>query len=104
MRWTSGTSWRASCSTRRPLRSRPSLRTALCLDPEIDEAVLTGGVVHGLGHHYRRALMGHLTRQGLYLTSERTPDWLERRITVTGPGEADSLAGAGIAACAGVPA
>lgn len=80
------------------------LRTALCLDPEIDEAVLTGGVVHGLGHHYRRALMGHLTRQGLYLTSERTPDWLERRITVTGPGEADSLAGAGIAACAGVPA
>ncbi|MFD5465937.1 ROK family protein [Kitasatospora sp. NPDC127059] len=80
------------------------LRTALCLDPELDEVVLTGGVVHGLGHHYRRALMGHLTREGLYLTSERTPDWLERRITVTGPGEADSLAGAGIAASAGVPA
>ncbi|MBN3932894.1 ROK family protein [Streptomyces verrucosisporus] len=80
------------------------LRTALCLDPEIDEAVLTGGVVHGLGHHYRCALMEHLTRQGLYLTSERSPDWLERRITVTSPGEADSLAGAGIAACAGVPA
>lgn len=80
------------------------LRTALCLDPELDEVVLTGGVVHGLGHHYRRALMGHLTREGLYLTSERTPDWLERRITVTAPGEADSLAGAGIAAGAGVPA
>ncbi|MFG2022847.1 ROK family protein [Streptomyces sp. NPDC048825] len=80
------------------------LRTALCLDPEIDEAVLTGGVVHGLAQHYQRALMGHLTRQGLYLTSDRTPDWLEQRITVTGPGEADSLAGAGIAACAGVPA
>ncbi|MGV9269569.1 ROK family protein [Kitasatospora sp. NPDC003701] len=80
------------------------LRTALCLDPEVDEVVLTGGVVHGLGHHYRHALMGDLTRQGLYLTSERTPEWLERRITVTGPGEADSLAGAGIAACAGVPA
>ncbi|MEU9706114.1 ROK family protein [Streptomyces sp. NPDC047981] len=80
------------------------LRTTLCLDPEIDEAVLTGGVVHGLGAHYRRALMGHLTRQGLYLTSELTPDWLERRITVTGPGEAAGLAGAGIAACAGAPA
>ncbi|WBP90773.1 ROK family protein [Kitasatospora cathayae] len=80
------------------------LRTALCLDPELDEVVLTGGVVHGLGHHYRRALMGHLTRQGLYLTSERSPDWLEQRITVTGPGEADSLAGAGIAASAGGPA
>ncbi|MFE2723002.1 ROK family protein [Kitasatospora sp. NPDC059327] len=80
------------------------LRTALCLDPELDEVVLTGGVVHGLGPHYRRALMGHLTRQGLYLTSERAPDWVDRRITVTGPGEADSLAGAGIAACAGVPA
>ncbi|WP_282692986.1 ROK family protein [Streptomyces sp. CC208A] len=80
------------------------LRTAFCLDPEIDEAVLTGGVVHGLGHHYRAALLGHLTRQGLYLTGERTPGWWERRITVSRPGEADSLAGAGIAACAGVPA
>ncbi|MFD9685934.1 ROK family protein [Kitasatospora sp. NPDC059088] len=78
------------------------LRTALCLDPELDEVVLTGGVVHGLGHHYRRALLGHLTREGLYLTSDRTPDWLHRRITVTAPGEADSLAGAGIAAGAGV--
>ncbi|MFJ7243176.1 ROK family protein [Kitasatospora sp. NPDC098652] len=77
------------------------LRTALCLDPELDEVVLTGGVVHGLGHHYRRALLGHLTREGLYLTSDRTPDWLHRRITVTAPGEADSLAGAGIAAAAG---
>ncbi|MFJ9773236.1 ROK family protein [Kitasatospora sp. NPDC101157] len=80
------------------------LRTALCLDPELDEVVLTGGVVHGLGRHYRRALLGHLTRQGLYLTSERTPDWLDRRITVTGPGEADSLAGAGIAASTGIAA
>ncbi|MGW6740672.1 ROK family protein [Streptomyces sp. NPDC055025] len=80
------------------------LRTALCLDPEIDEAVLTGGVVHGLGHHYRHALMGHLTREGLYLTSERSPEWLGQHITVSGPGEADSLAGAGIAAYAGVAA
>ncbi|QMU71668.1 ROK family protein [Streptacidiphilus sp. P02-A3a] len=79
------------------------LRTALCLDPELDEVVLTGGVVHGLGHHYRHALMRDLARQGLYLTSERTPDWLDRRITVTAPGEADSLAGAGIAARTGVP-
>ncbi|MFF6775881.1 ROK family protein [Streptomyces sp. NPDC012637] len=76
------------------------LRTTLCLDPEIDEAVLTGGVVHGLGEHYRRSLLGHLTRQGLYLTSERTPGWWERRITVSAPGEADGLVGAGIAACA----
>ncbi|MEU1054395.1 ROK family protein [Streptomyces sp. NPDC005876] len=74
------------------------LRTALCLDPEIDEAVLTGGVVHGLGRHYREALLGHLDRTGLYLTSDRAPDWIERRITLAGPGEADPLAGAGIAA------
>ncbi|MFF7443196.1 ROK family protein [Streptomyces sp. NPDC008122] len=78
------------------------LRTALCLDPEIDEAVLTGGVVHGLGDHYRRALLTSLARQGLYLTSEHTPDWWERRITVTAPGEADGLVGAGIATRAGV--
>ncbi|MEE1756454.1 ROK family protein [Streptomyces sp. SP18CS02] len=76
------------------------LRTALCLDPEIDEAVLTGGVVLGLGEHYRRSLLDHLTRQGLYLTSERSPEWVERRVTVSGPGEADGLAGAGIAALA----
>jgi glucokinase len=74
------------------------LRTALCLDPEIDEAVLTGGVVHGLGRHYRAALLGHLDRTGLYLTSDRAPDWIERRITLAAPGEADPLAGAGIAA------
>jgi glucokinase len=74
------------------------LRTALCLDPEIDEAVLTGGVVHGLGDHYRRALIGSLTRQGLYLTSDHSPLWWERRVTVTAPGEADPLVGAGIAA------
>ncbi|CAM5280617.1 ROK family protein [Streptomyces fumanus] len=74
------------------------LRTALCLDPEIDETVLTGGVVHGLGHHYREALLAHLDRAGLYLTSDLAPDWIERRITLAGPGEADPLAGAGIAA------
>ncbi|WEH39245.1 ROK family protein [Streptomyces sp. AM 2-1-1] len=80
------------------------LRTALCLDPEIDEAVLTGGVVHGLGQHYRDALMRHFDRDGLYMTSERDPAWLERRVTVTGPGEADALVGAGIAAYTGAVA
>ncbi|MFF5634727.1 ROK family protein [Streptomyces sp. NPDC012825] len=80
------------------------LRTALCLDPEIDEAVLTGGVVHGLGDHYRRALLKSLARQGLYLTSEHTPDWWERRITVAAAGEADGLVGAGIAASAAAAA
>ncbi|MEU5426473.1 ROK family protein [Streptomyces olivoreticuli] len=77
-----------------------TLRTALCLDPEIDEAALTGGVVFGLAGHYRRALMDHLTRQGLYLTGEITPQWVEQRITVCKPGEADGLIGAGIAALA----
>ncbi|GAA4050356.1 ROK family protein [Streptomyces shaanxiensis] len=78
------------------------LRTALCLDPELDEIVLTGGVVYGLGDHVRRALLTHLTRTGLYLTADRSPDWAARRVTASRPGEADPLIGAGIAAGGGL--
>ncbi|MCC3774248.1 ROK family protein [Streptomyces sp. UNOB3_S3] len=74
------------------------LRTALCLSPDIDEVALTGGVAVGLAGHYRRALLGHLERSGLYLTGERAPEWIADRLTVCGPGEADGLVGAGIAA------
>ena len=74
------------------------LRTALCLDPEIDLVALTGGVAVGLGAHYRRALLDHLKRTGLYLTSELTPEWVTDRIVVCGPDEANCLVGAGIAA------
>lgn len=79
------------------------LRTALCLDPEIDMIALTGGVVHGLGPHYEAALYGHLGRQGLYLTGERDPGWLLGRIEVIGPDMADPLVGAGLAALAADP-
>jgi threonine dehydrogenase-like Zn-dependent dehydrogenase/predicted NBD/HSP70 family sugar kinase len=74
------------------------LRTAVCLDPELDELGLTGGVATGLGRHYEASLHRHLRRQGLYLTGERAPDWLTGRITVCAPGEANGLIGAGIAA------
>ncbi|MFI9305651.1 ROK family protein [Streptomyces triculaminicus] len=74
------------------------LRTALCLDPDLDEVALTGGVAVDLAGHYRRAVLGHLTRQGLYLTSDFAPEWVERRITVCAPGEADGMIGAGLAA------
>ncbi|MDI6098928.1 ROK family protein [Actinoplanes sp. NEAU-A12] len=76
------------------------LRTALCLDPEIDMMALTGGVVQGLGPHYEAALYGHLGRQGLYLTGEQDPGWLLGRIEVIGPDTADPLVGAGLAALA----
>lgn len=74
------------------------LRTALCLDPELDELTLSGGVATGLGDHYRASVLGHLLRQGLYLTGELAPGWLPDRITVCAPGEANGLIGAGIAA------
>lgn len=80
------------------------LRTALCLDPELDEIVLTGGVVYGLGDHVRRALLAHLTRAGLYLTADRSPEWAARRLTTSRPGEADPLIGAGLAAHGTTPA
>ncbi|GAA4913952.1 ROK family protein [Streptomyces coeruleoprunus] len=76
------------------------LRTALSLDPEIDELALTGGAAVALGRHYRAAVLGHLRRQGLYLTGERAPEWIEDHIGVCGPGEANGLIGAGIAALA----
>lgn len=74
------------------------IRTALCLDPEIDLIALTGGVVAGLGAHYRAAVLGHLSREGLYLTSELQPGWVSGRVAVS---EANGLVGAGLAALAG---
>ncbi|MFF3319334.1 ROK family protein [Streptomyces sp. NPDC003035] len=77
------------------------LRSALCLDPELDELALSGGVASGLGAHYKASVLGHLRREGLYLTGERAPDWVTDRITVCAPGEANGLIGAGIAALDG---
>lgn len=74
------------------------VRTTLCLDPEIDLIAFTGGVAVGLGDRYRQALLAHLTQRGLYLTSDRMPEWVSERIVVCEPGEADCLAGAGFAA------
>ncbi|AEV84571.1 2-epi-5-epi-valiolone 7-kinase [Actinoplanes sp. SE50] len=79
------------------------LRTALCLDPELDLIALTGGVAHGLEPHYSAAVHDHLRRRGLYLTSEREPDWLTGRIRVVPPATADPLVGAGLAALAAGP-
>jgi len=76
------------------------VRSALCLDPAIDLVAFTGGVAVGLGAYYREALLGHLREVGLYLTSDRDPGWLPGRVIVCEPGEADGLAGAGLAAMA----
>ena len=73
------------------------VRTALCLEPEIDLIAFTGGVAVGLGAHYRDALLTHLSREGLYLTSEREPGWVRDRVVVS---DANGLVGAGLAALA----
>ncbi|WP_309134155.1 ROK family protein [Cellulomonas sp.] len=77
------------------------VRTALCLDPEIDLVAFTGGVAVGLGEHYRASMLTHLTREGLYLTSEREPDWVRERVVVS---RTSGLIGAGLAALAAEPA
>ena len=56
------------------------LATALSLDPEIGKIVITGGVAHGLGNHYRDALQRTFVRDGLYLITEHDPDYLARRL------------------------
>ncbi|GAB1691165.1 ROK family protein [Krasilnikovia sp. M28-CT-15] len=79
------------------------VRTAFCLDPDVDLVALTGGVGVGLGARYRESLLRHLSRAGLYLTSERDPAWMPDRILVCAEGDADGLVGAGLAALAALP-
>jgi predicted NBD/HSP70 family sugar kinase len=74
------------------------LRTALSLDPELDDLAVTGGVATGLGRHYKASLERHFANEGLYLTSELAPQWLTDRVTVCAPGEANGLIGAGLGA------
>lgn len=71
------------------------LRITLCLAPDVDRIVLTGGVAVSLGQHYKAAIMTHLQRQGIYITSQYHPDWIEDRIVIF---EAECLVGAGNAA------
>ncbi|MFF7451106.1 MULTISPECIES: ROK family protein [unclassified Streptomyces] len=77
------------------------LRTALSLDPELDDLAVTGGVATGLGRHYKASLDRHFAEEGLYLTSDLAPRWLTDRVTVCAPGEANGLIGAGIGALRG---
>ncbi|WP_394847106.1 ROK family protein [Pendulispora brunnea] len=73
------------------------LRTALCVDPEMDIVALAGGVANALSEHYVRAVLGQLERQSLYLTSELGRPWPLARIVVCGQGSANNLIGAGLA-------
>jgi len=74
------------------------LRTALCLDPEIDLIALTGGVATGLAQPYLSAVRGHLTDQGLYLTDSLQAGWSAGHLTLPAAGGVDPLIGAGLAA------
>ena len=73
-----------------------TLAAALSLDPEIDRIVITGGVAHGLGRHYRESLERTFLRDGLYQVSERDPRYLARRLHWEDPDDFAGLRGAGI--------
>lgn len=73
------------------------LRTALCLDPEIDLIAVTGGVAEALSPWYRAALMRHLDNVGIYLSSDHCPGWINDRILVGAAGTNPCLVGAGLA-------
>ena len=70
------------------------LATALSLDPEINRIVITGGVAHGLGNHYREALQRTFVRDGLYLITGHDPDYLARRLHWEKPDDFGGLRGA----------
>jgi 2-epi-5-epi-valiolone 7-kinase len=73
-----------------------ALASALSLDPEIDRIVITGGVAHGLGVHYREALQRAFLRDGLYQITARDPQYLTRRLHWEEPDDFAGLRGAGI--------
>jgi glucokinase len=73
-----------------------ALAAALSLDPDIDRIVITGGVAHGLGTHYREALERTFLRDGLYQISERDPEYLARRLLWEDSDDFAGLRGAGI--------
>lgn len=73
-----------------------ALAAALALDPDIDRIVITGGVAHGLGTHYREALERTFMRDGLYQITERDPHYLARRLHWEEADDFAGLRGAGI--------
>lgn len=73
-----------------------TLVAALSLDPEIDRIVMTGGVAHGLGNHYREALQRTFARDGLYQISDRDPHYLARRLVWEDADDFSGLRGAGL--------
>jgi predicted NBD/HSP70 family sugar kinase len=73
-----------------------TLAAALSLDPEIDRIVITGGVAHGLGRHYREALQRTFLRDGLYLITQRDPHYLTRRLHWDDADDFAGLRGAGM--------
>ena len=73
-----------------------ALATALTVDPEIERIVMTGGVVHGLGEHYRVSLQRTFLREGLYQITVYDPDYLRRRVHWEEPDDFSGLRGAGV--------
>jgi 2-epi-5-epi-valiolone 7-kinase len=72
------------------------LAAALALDPEIERIVMTGGVVHGLGAHYKEALQRSFAREGLYQITDRDPHYLARRLHWHDTDDFAGLRGAGV--------
>lgn len=75
------------------------LRTSLCLFPDIDRIILTGGVSTSLDHYYLNSVISHLNQDGIYITSKNHPKWVSERISIV---ETNCLIGAGITALKGL--
>ena len=77
-----------------------SIAAALALDPEVDRFVLTGGVVRGLGTHYRHALLRTFAQEGLYQITQYDPDYLSHRLLWDDSDDFAGLKGAALCALA----
>jgi glucokinase len=81
--------------------TRPLADLLLCqltFDPEIERIIITGGVVHGLGHNYFESVLAHLDRIGLYEVSARAPAFFRERLELGLADDSAGLMGAAIMA------
>ena len=72
------------------------LATALTLDPRIDRIVMTGGVVHGLGEHYREAVQRRFLADALYKITDDDPRYLANRLHWEAADDFSGLRGAAL--------
>lgn len=73
-----------------------AIRWLFTIDPEVDQLILTGGVVHGLGAIWLKALHKELDHSGIYQISKKNKKFFREKIVVGSNDDLSGMIGAGI--------